>query len=120
MGKIINLLNPQQWKTIGALLLGSTGPFAWLLSRHFGMADSDIKVWLDLVATLTPIVAGAFITASKSDTAMVKDAASLPGTQVHVDPYTAPMPVVDVAKDPSVADVVPMIGGPRTDTNKTT
>lgn len=118
MSSLISALNPQQWKAIGAMLLGTTGPIAWLLSRYFGLADSDIKMWLDFVAAVTPLVAGAFITASKSDTGLAKDAASLPGVQVHVDPYAAPPNVVDVAKDPGVRDVVPMIGGPRADTNK--
>ncbi len=154
MNQLVSLLNPQQWKVIGAMLLGATGPFAWLMSRKLGMSDADIKMWLDVIATLTPLIAGGFvaktqtnaaqvqavatmpvdekakalatvsdagrasIAAALPDKAVVIAAGSMPGVQVHVDESTAPLPVVTVANDPRVRDVVPMVGGPRIDPGK--
>lgn len=110
---IVGLLNPQQWKLIGTMALGSTGPAAWLMSRKLGMAPDDIKMWLDFLALLTPVVAAGFVTASKSDPAMTKDAGTVPGVQVHVAKDTAPLAVAELAG--TAPDVVPMIGGPRPD-----
>jgi len=47
MLNLINALNPQQWKLIGAAFLGTTGPIAWFLSRKLGLSDADVKMWLD-------------------------------------------------------------------------
>lgn len=61
MNRIVGVLNPQQWKLLGGLLFAGTGPLAWILSRYFGMADVDVKMWLDFAAVITSVVGGGVI-----------------------------------------------------------
>jgi hypothetical protein len=78
MNRIVGVLNAQQWKMIGAMLLGATGPVAWLLSKKLGLSDADTKMWLDFIAAVTPIIAGVFITAGQTNAAQVQAVAAMP------------------------------------------
>ncbi len=73
-----SILNAQQWKLIGAMLLGSTGPIAWLLSHKLGLSDADTKMWLDFIAAFTPLLAGVFITATQTNAAQSQAVATMP------------------------------------------
>lgn len=74
-------INSQQWKVLGAMLFGSAGPIAWLLSHKLGFSDADAKVWLDFLAALTPLIAGVFITAKQTTTAQVQAVAGMPAEE---------------------------------------
>lgn len=78
MKKLVGVLNTQQWKLIAAMLLGSTGPVAWLLSKKLGLSDADTKMWLDFIAAFTPIVAGVVITAGSTNSAQVQAVVTMP------------------------------------------
>lgn len=112
-------MNRQQLVEIVKGLLVAGGPVAILLVNLFGMEQGGAEKIVQGLAALVSVAGIVWMAFGKSDTAMVKDAASVSGTQVHVDTRTAPSSVVDVARDRDVKDVVPMIGGPRTDSDKT-
>lgn len=97
------------WKqTLTALKAGlaSGGPSIIAVMQMFGYQASDVEKVVALVTTVVGIV---LLVIDKSDTALVKDAASVPGTCVHVDTAVAPPAVVKAALDRDVKDVVPMV-----------
>jgi hypothetical protein len=111
-------MNRQQLVEIVKGLLVAGGPVVILLVHLLGMEQSGAEKIAQALAGLVSVGGIVWMAMGKSDTAMAKDAASLPGVQVHVDTRSAAANVVDVALDRGVKDVIPMIGGPRSDTNK--
>lgn len=78
MRNIIGLLNTQQWKIVGTALLGSTGPVAWILSRKLGLSDADTRMWLDAIATVTPLIATVLLASQQTNAAQVQAVAKMP------------------------------------------
>lgn len=111
-------MNRQQIVEIVKGLLVAGGPVVILLVNLLGMEQSGAEKIVQGLAALVSVGGIVWMAMGKSDTAMVKDAASLPGVQVHAQPFVAPPAVVDVAEDRTVPDVVVMTGGPVS--NKTT
>jgi hypothetical protein len=105
-------MNRQQIVEIVKGLLVAGGPVVILLVNVLGLEQGGAEKIAQALAALVSVGGIVWMAIGKSDTAMVKDAASLPGVQVHAQPHVAPAAVVDVAKDPTVKDVVVMSGGP--------
>ena len=127
---VAELLNPQQWKMVGAMLLGATGPLAWLLDKKLGLSDNDVKMWLDFAALIMPTIGGAIVTKLTSrasqiiaakqmpesvqtqlisalpDKSILTAAGSLEGVKVKVSENASPS-ALDAAHDPSVPGVKP-------------
>lgn len=78
MKTLVGLLNPQQWKLLGAFLFAGTGPVAWLLSKKFGMADADVKMWLEFAAVITSTIGGGLILNSSTNAAQAQAVATMP------------------------------------------
>lgn len=113
-------MNRQQLVDIVKGLLVAGGPITVILVNLLGMDPGPAEKIVQGLAALASVGGIVWLALGRTDANMVKDAASVPGTQVHVDPLVAPTPVVNAAMSPEVKDVVPMVGGPRTDANKTT
>jgi len=81
MLNLINALNPQQWKLIGAAFLGTTGPIAWFLSRKLGLSDADVKMWLDSIVVITPIIGTVLAASFQTNAAQVQSVSKMPVEQ---------------------------------------
>jgi hypothetical protein len=114
-----NSMNRQQIVDVVKGLLVAGGPVVAVLVNLLGMEQGPAEKIVQGLAALASIGGMIWLAVGRTDANMVKDAASIPGTQVHVDPLVAPVPVVNAAMSPAVKDVVPMIGGPRVDPGKT-
>lgn len=112
-------MNKQQIIDVLKGVLVAGGPVTILLTMAFGMESAAAERIVTAIGSLVSIGGLIWLGMGRSDANMVKDAASVPGTQVHVDRLSAPQTVVNAAMNPQVKDVVPMIGPPRDDTNKT-
>jgi hypothetical protein len=115
-----NEVNKQQIIAIVQGLLVAGGPVVVILTKAFhidGGAANDIVQALGAVVSVGGIV---WLALSRTDANMAVDAATVKGVQVHVDAAVAPDAVVQAERDPEVKDVLPMVGGPRVDANKTT
>lgn len=100
------------WKQLFTALkaaLAAGGPSIISLMQLFGYQSSDVEKVVAAVATVVGIV---LLIIDKSAANMAKDAASVPGVQVHAQPGVAPPSVIEAAKDPKVPDVIVMTGGP--------
>ena len=78
MNRLVNLLNPQQWKLVAAMLFGATGPLAWFLSKKLGLSGDEVKMWLDFAAVLMPAIGGIFVAAAATNAAQVQAVAAMP------------------------------------------
>lgn len=105
-------MNPLQIAEVAKGLLVAGGPVVILMVNLFGMESGVAEKIVQAFAALVTVGGIVWMAVGKSNTALVKDAASVPGVQVHADPYAAPAAVVDVAEDQNVRDVVVMEGGP--------
>jgi hypothetical protein len=105
-------MNRQQLVEIVKGLLVAGGPVVILMVNLLGMEQGPAEKIVSALAALVSVGGIVWMAMGKSDTAMTKDAASLPGVQVHAQPGVAPPAVVEVARDPKVSDVVVMSGGP--------
>lgn len=109
------------------LLKGLTiagGPVALLIGVFVGGDTQRANEVSAAIGSLVTIAGVIWTVWDARKAATVTKAASLEGVQVHVNTATADPTVVEVAQaaaksatDP-VADVVPMIGGPRQDNQK--
>ena len=99
-------------------LLVAGGPVVVLLVNIFGMETGGAEKIVQALAALVSVAGIVWMALGKSNTSLARDAASVPGLQVHVDPLAAPQSVINVSNDPKARDVLPMIGGPRTDDGK--
>jgi len=70
-------LNQEQWKVIYQSLFAATGPLAWVLSKKLGLSTDDTKMWLDVIASLTPILATAWMAASRTEKSQVQAVANM-------------------------------------------
>ncbi len=107
--KILTGLSPN-WKQIFTALkaaLATGGPSIISFMSVFGYSPSDAE---KVVAGITTIVGIVLLILDKSDARLAKDAASLTGVQVHVDPQKAAGAVVEAIH--TTTDVVPMTGAP--------
>lgn len=91
------------------------GPIVVLLVQLLGMESGEAEKIVQAIGALISVAGLVWLGMSRTDRALVVEAAQVPGTQVHVDTTAAPKAVVAAARDLKVADVVPMIGGPRAD-----
>ena len=108
-------MNKQQ---VIEILKGLTvaGGFLPLALVQFGiMEPGKAEQFAAGIGSLISLAGIIWMAVSKTDSNMVKDASTVPGVQVHVNTRTAPPAVVEVARDPDVTDVKPMVGGPRVD-----
>lgn len=105
-------MNRQQVVEIVKGLLVAGGPVVILLVNVLGMEAGSAQRIVEALAALVSVGGIVWMAMGKSDTNMAKDAASLPGVQVHAQPGVAPPAVVDAARDPKVPDLVEMTGGP--------
>lgn len=113
-------ISTAMWKRIGQIVVLLTGPVTNILVQQFGVAEGNVKMWLDLFTAVTVIGGGGWAIADSTPAAVIKDAKEIQGVQVHVDtsidPDTqkpvAPESVVKLAVGPT-PDVFPMVGGPR-------
>lgn len=119
-------MNKQQIYDALRVALAAGGPLAALILKYTGLSQTDFEMWVSVALLIVPPAAAwVWGLLSRTDRAMVVDAASVKGVQVHVnaDPHVgesvAPPAVVAAAEDPALRDVVPMSGGPVTDPAKT-
>lgn len=108
-------MNRQQIIDIVKGLLVAGGPVAVILVNLLGMEPGPAEKVVQGLAALASIGGMVWLAVGRTDANMAKNAATVPGVQVHVDEDVAPTRVVDAAKDPAVKDVIPMVGGPVTD-----
>lgn len=108
-------MNRQQWLDVVKGLLVTGGPVGVILVNLFGMEPGVAERIVQGLGALASVAGIIWLALGRTDLNMVKDAASVPGAQVHVDTRIAPPAVVDAAlsRSPEVKDVVPMVGGPR-------
>lgn len=111
-------MNRQQIIDVIKGLLVAGGPIAILLTNVFGMDVGSAQRVVESLAAISSVGGIVWLALGRTDANMAKDAASVPGVQVHVDTRNAPEPVVEAALDRTVKDVVPMVGGPRLDPGK--
>lgn len=138
-------LNAQQVAGWLRVALSAGGPIAALAMSKMGVSEKDWALYTEVALAIVPGLVVAIwswyrnrkatqveLVASMpaedqraalnkvSDAAKIQIAKETKGVQVHVDTTEAAPAVVAMAKDPNVSDVVPMIGGPREDANKST
>ena len=112
-------MNRQQILDVLKGLLVAGGPLTVLLTHLLGMQPGEAEKIVQAFGAVVTVAGIVWLALGRTDGNMVKDAASVKGVQVHVDPRTAPDAAIEAARNPEVKDVVPMVGGPRTDANKT-
>lgn len=111
-------MNKQQIIDVVKGLLVAGGPMVAVLVNLLGIEQGPAEKIVQGLAGLASLAGIVWLAIGRTDRNMVVDAASVKGVQVHADPASAPSPVVAAAlnkDDPTLADVVPMQGGPRDD-----
>ncbi len=111
-------MNKQQLIDIVKGLLVAGGPIAILLTTVFGVDAGAAQRIVEALAAISSVGGIVWLALGRTDASMVKDAATVKGAQVHVDTRQASEAVVEVARDTTVHDVVPMQGAPRNDAGK--
>jgi hypothetical protein len=106
-------VNKQQLIDVVKGLLIAGGPVTVMLTNLFGFEQGPAERIVQGLAGLVSIFGIIWLAVSRTDAAMIKDAASVKGAQVHINEETAPASVVKLAEDVKVKDVFPMEGGPR-------
>lgn len=106
-------MNKQQIYDALRVALAAGGPVAALILKYTGLSQTDFEMWVSVALLVVP-PAAAWIWGilARTDRAMVVDAATVKGVQVHADTAVAPANVVDAVNDPALPDVVAMSGGP--------
>lgn len=104
-------MNRQQIVDIVKGLLVAGGPVVTILVNLLGMEAGPAEKIVQGLGGLVSIAGIVWLAVGRTDANMVKDAATVPGVQAHVDTSVAPAPVVAVAQDPKAADVLPVIDG---------
>jgi hypothetical protein len=112
-------MNRQQILDVLKGLLVAGGPIVALLVHLFGMESGEAEKIVQAFGAVVSVGGIVWLALGRTDGNLVKDAASVKGVQVHVDSRVAPDSAVEAARNPEVKDVVPMVGGPRHDANKT-
>lgn len=120
-------MNRQQIIDVLKGLTVAGGPIALLLVQFGGMDSAGAEKIVGAIGSIITVAGLVWLAIGRTDRNMVVDAGSVPGVQVHVntDPTAkgafpvAPESVQQVALDRGTnTDVVPMVGGPRADSNK--
>ncbi|MDP2377801.1 hypothetical protein [Reyranella sp.] len=106
-------INKEQLYVVLKGLMVAGGPVAILLSKVLGLDDATVAGVIEAAGALISILGLVWLGTGSSDKNLVLGAKDVRGVQVHVDKETAPAPVVSVAEDDKIADVVTMNGGPR-------
>jgi hypothetical protein len=97
-------------------LLVAGGPVAVLLVNTLHLDNDTAQAIIQLISPLLTIVGLIWLGISGTDRNVAINASLIRGVQVHASPLFAPEAVVEVAKNrDDITDVVPMVGGPRTD-----
>lgn len=97
MNRIVNALNPQQWKLLGSLLFSATGPLAWLAQNRFGMSSTEVAKWVEVYAIFSPLVGGIFAMLTQTNNAQMQAVATMP--------LPAKMRAMDAVQAPGLADI---------------
>ena len=95
--------------------LAAAGPSIIAVMEIIGYQATQTEKIIALAVSVLGIV---LVILEKTDLTMAKDAASVPGLQVHANPQTAPKSVLEAV--PKTDDLVVMVGGPREDAKKIT
>jgi len=103
-------MNRQQIVDVVKGLLVAGGPVVAILINLFGMEQGPAEKIVQGLFALASVLGMIWLAVGRTDANMVKDAASVKGTQVHVDPTVAPAPVVKAIE--TTPDVVEMNGPP--------
>jgi len=111
-------MNKQQIIDVVKGLLVAGGPIVAVLVNLLGIEAGPAEKIAQGLTALVSVAGIVWLAVGRTDRNMVLDAKDIKGVQVHVDTREAPKTVIETARDPSVSDVVPMIGGPRNDANK--
>lgn len=105
-------MNKQQIIDIIKGLLVAGGPVVVLLDV-FGVETGAAERAVQALGALATVGGMIWLAMGRSGTNLAKDAATVPGVEVHVDTSdasAAPAALIDAALDRGVKDVVPMIG----------
>jgi len=85
-------MNAEQIKVFYQTLFGATGPLAAVLVQTFGFAPDKVNAWLSLLALLTPILAGAWMAASRTNKAQATAFANMPAEEKSFAVSQLPIP----------------------------
>jgi hypothetical protein len=105
-------MNIKQIMTLLKAVLVGIGPSLLEITALLGYETSTVEKVIAAAVSITGLI---LLVLERTDRALVVDTKDIKGVQIHVDPLTAPKPVVAASLDPKVNDVLPMVGGPRTD-----